>query len=205
MIVTTATHLIEYDQIAAEAWGRFQRAADNRADPFRLVTFVTVDDLGRPDPLTLILRGAGDKESPSLWFHVDQRSSKVSHVRRRPSVGLLCYDPHDHIQIRVRGSAHVHTDDSQADDHWAQVEITADYIASIRRTDDGERRDDQPDPRLAELVMETDPARLKAWRKNFAVIEVLVEELDWLQTIGSHQRRALLRAAGGWKVEPLDP
>jgi len=203
--VTTEPHLIEYDQIARDAWGRFQGAADNRADPLRLVTFVSVDDLGRPEPLTLVLRGAGDQESPALWFHVDKRSSKVSNVRRRPSVGLLFYDPRDQVQVRVRGSARVHTDDAQADDHWAQVEITADYIASIMRTGDGGRAPDQPDPRMSAISTETDPGRTKAWRENFAVIEVLVEELDWLQTIGPHQRRALLRAASGWKAEPLDP
>lgn len=203
--MTTKTNLIEYDQIATEAWDRFQRAADSRADPFRLVTFVSIDDLGRPEPLTLVLRGAGDCETPSLWFHVDQRSSKVSNVRRRPSVGLLLYDPTDHVQVRVRGSARVHTDDAQADDHWAQVEITADYIASIMRPDHGEPTHDQPDPRMAALSIESDPDRLKAWRAHFAVIEILVEELDWLQTIGPRQRRALLRAAGGWKAEPLDP
>ncbi len=203
--MNTEIQLIEYDQIATEAWRRFQHAADDRADPFRLVTFVSVDDLGRPEPLTLVLRGAGDMHSPSLWFHVDRRSSKVSNVRRRPSVGLLLYDPSEHIQIRVRGSAHVHTDDAEADDHWAQIEITADYIASIKRTGDEGSPRDQPDPRMASISTETDPEHLKAWRANFAVIEVLVEELDWLQTIDTHQRRAQLRAAGGWKAEPLDP
>ena len=204
--MTTTTNLIEYDQIATEAWSRFRSAADDCADPFRLVTFASVDDLGRPEPLTLILRGAGDRESPSLWFHVDQRSSKISNIRRRPSVGLLFFDPKEHIQIRVRGSARVHTNDAEADDHWAQVEITAAYIASIKRTDDAdEHTGDQPDPRMESLTSEADPDRMKAWRKNFAVIEVLVEELDWLQTREGHQRRALLRAAGGWKAEPLDP
>lgn len=204
--MTTGTPLIEYDRIAEEAWRRFRRAADCRADPFRLVTFVSVDDLDRPEPLTLVLRGAGDEASPSLWFHVDERSSKVSNVRRRPSVGLLFYDAADHVQVRVRGSARVHTDDAQADQHWDQVEITADHIASIMRAaPDPDRPEPQPDPRMAQISTETDPERLTAWRENFAVIEVLVDELDWLQTIGTEQRRALLRAAGGWKAEPLDP
>lgn len=203
--MATDTSLIGYDRIADEAWRRFRNAADRRADPCRLVTFVSVDDLDRPEPLTLVLRGAGDRESPSLWFHVDQRSSKVANVRRRPSVALLFYDAAEHIQIRVRGSGRVHTDDQVADEHWAQVEITADHIASIMRTDDPDRPTPQPDPRMDTLLTEMDPERLRAWRANFAVIEVLVEELDWLQTIGAHQRRALLRAAGGWKAEPLDP
>lgn len=203
--MTTGIQLIEYNRIADEAWRRFRCAADRRADPFRLVAFVSVDDLGRPEPLTLVLRGAGDLDSPSLWFHVDRRSAKVTNIRRRPSVALLCYDPADHIQIRVRGSGHVHTDDAMADEHWAQVEITADHIASIMRTGDAERPTPQPDPRMDAITAEADPDRLRAWRANFAVIEVLVEEIDWCQTIGPHQRRALLRAAGGWKAEPLDP
>ena len=203
--MTTGTQLIEYDRLAEAAWRRFRCAADRRADPFRLVTFVSVDDLGRPEPLTLVLRGAGDRDSPSLWFHVDRRSSKVSNIRRRPSVALLFYDPTDHVQIRVRGSGHVHTDDALADEHWELVELTADHIASIMRTDDPDLPTPQPDPRMDVLSTETDPDRLRAWRANFAVIEVHVEELDWLQALGAHQRRALLRAAGGWKAEPLDP
>ena len=95
-----------------------------------------VADSGRdPGINALVLRGAGDEAAPSLWFHVDRRSSKISNVRRRPSVGLLCYDAVERVQIRVRGAALVHTDDPVADDHWAQVEISADYIASIMRSD----------------------------------------------------------------------
>jgi Holliday junction resolvase len=40
-------------------------------------------------------------------------------------------------------------------------------------------------------------------RKNFVVIEVKVEAIDWLQINKSGQIRALLRAAHGWRAEPL--
>jgi len=38
-------------------------------------------------------------------------------------------------------------------------------------------------------------------RANFAVIEVVIETIDWYQILYAHSARAALRASTGWRTE----
>lgn len=63
----------------------------------------------------------------------------------------------------------------------------------------------QADPRLFALRQQHTKGRLAKSNRNFVVIEVDVEAIDWLQVAEAGQRRALLRAESAWTPEPLVP
>jgi hypothetical protein len=44
-----------------------------------------------------------------------------------------------------------------------------------------------------------------AARGNFAVIEIAVDSIEWLQVIEAEQRRAIMFAATDWAVQALAP
>ncbi len=164
----------------------------------RLLVLATSGFDGGPDARLMILRGA-DPESGRLWFHTDARAGKVEQLRADPAICLVAWDPSDHVQLRVRGRATVVASGELADRHWAQAALTAVYASP----DAPGRPLRPPDPRLHGMAHNPDaPA---SGRDNFAVIEVAVDSIEWLQVDGAEQRRATLYATDGWRCQPLVP
>jgi pyridoxamine 5'-phosphate oxidase len=157
----------------------------------------TVDDGGLPVARLLVLRGAS-RRLGRVWFHTDRRSEKVGHLRARPHLSAVAYDPREQVQIILRASAVVHEDDPDADEHWEQFRIAAE------RSGDGpcsEACAIVPDLRLT--AIRTQGAASEVNRATFALIEAKVESILWMQVRGEQQRRAVLRPAAGWAAEPL--
>ena len=42
-------------------------------------------------------------------------------------------------------------------------------------------------------------------RRNFAVIEALVQSIEWLQVQEDDQRRAIMHTTTGWAVQAIAP
>src|SRR5688500_16408763 len=95
------------DRVAAEAWRRLSRAADDPSTPMRVVTLGTVSPEGNPAARLMILRGA-DGESGRIWCHSRRESAKIADLRGNPFFAAGAYDAVDFIQMRLSGSARVH-------------------------------------------------------------------------------------------------
>jgi hypothetical protein len=194
--------LIPYEAIPERAWARLSLAANNPADMLRLMAVATVGPDGKPSNRTLVLRGA-DQASGLVWFHTDRRSPKMLHIQHRPFLSALGYDGGDQVQIRVDGEATLHQNDSLADCHWEQVSMAVRYAYGLPRGP-GEPLP-HPDPRSHAMHRHQKLGQPERGRDNFVVIQVRVEAIDWLQISSAGQSRAVLRADGGWKVQPLTP
>ncbi len=194
--------LIAYDMIASEAWDRLEQAADSPDAALRLFVVATMATDGAPDARLMILRGAS-RRLARVWFHTDCRARKVAQVRRQPAACAVAWDPGLGLQMRLHGTASVHESDDLARRHWDQMShaVRALYGSSeppgvpLRR----------PDPRIASMrrQLERGEAWLAAARRNFAVIEVEVSAIEWLQVSAQEQRAAVMHAAEDWAAEPV--
>lgn len=194
--------LVDYADIGNEAWRRLNTAADDQEHPLRLFTVATVDERLKADARLLVLRGAS-RDDACLWFHTDVRSRKTAQVRTHSSACAVAYDWRDGIQLRVRGTVSVHCTDELADWHWEQTDVAVRYAYAISQTP-GQALSPH-DPRTEAHRRRLHAGDDLAGRENFAVLEIAVESIDWLQLDPVGDRRAILYAANDWRAEPLVP
>ncbi|MCC6320192.1 MAG: pyridoxamine 5'-phosphate oxidase family protein [Phycisphaerales bacterium] len=190
--------LVDAPEITAHAWGLLSRGADSPDCAMHLLTLSTVTADRMPAARLMVNRGA-DRVSGRLWFHADAESPKVAELRTSPYACVVGYDPSEGIELRVMGSAVVHTRGHVADRHWGQFANIATWmIGSPEARPSG--------PYATDLRLPPDPDKLMHGltarsRERFAVVEVVAETIDWLQAAGSDQKRAVLRRSGHWRAE----
>lgn len=189
-------HLIPAEQMGQEAWARLTAAANDRAHVMRLATLATVGVEGRPAARLMVIRGA-DADDGRLWFHTDARSPKVADLRVRPFACAVTYDPGDGVELRLNGSARLHQRDAAADRHWEQTSLAIWYLS--RTPPSMEPPAMQADPRLSGARTHPEEAFTRQAREHFAVIELVVDTIDWYQTLGDHCRHAVLRRDTAWR------
>lgn len=195
--------LIAYDMIAREAWDRLEQAADAPDAALRLFVLATAAEDGAPDARIMILRGAS-RRLARVWFHTDGRARKVAQLRRRPAACAVAWDAAAGLQLRLRGNATLHEGDDLAARHWDQISRAARTLYGADEPPGVPLR--RPDPRLAKMRGQHERSdAAEAARKNFAVIEVEVSTIEWLQVSAQEQRCAVIRAAADWAVEPVAP
>jgi len=194
--------------MAGLAWGRLERAGDQPDHPMRVVVLATTRADGTPDARLMVLRGAS-KSRRHVWFHTDVRSSKVEDLRHTSTVSVVAWDPTDRVQLRLTGRATVEDRGETVEQHFGQVAMGARALFASReapgRPLSAGSTGHAPDPRLSALAEVIDAGEEDWARRHFAVIEVTVDVIEWLQVDGPQQRRAIMRARSGWAVEPLVP
>jgi hypothetical protein len=170
------------------------RAADDPADPLRLITLCTVSPEGKPSARLMLLRGA-DRDSGRIWCHSRRETGKIADLRSNPAFTAVIYDAADAIQIRLSGTARLHELDDEATGHFDQLILAKQSQHSVAGS--------KPDPiwpgesesliRLSKL----------ASRKHFVVIEMTVESIDWTQVVQDQAVHVLLEACSHWQPKLL--
>lgn len=190
------------DTLACLAWDRLNRAANDLNDPMRLMTMATIDARGFPQARYLLLRGAC-AEHACIWFHTDGGSRKAAELRAFPNVCAVAYDPVERVQLRLHGSASIHTDNQLADDHWQQT------IASLRQVygtaPSREQRLPFTDPRLEQLWHEATTDDIDRQRRSFAVVQVAINAIEWHQIRGAAQVNLEMLACDNWSPRRISP
>jgi 3-hydroxyisobutyrate dehydrogenase len=100
-------HLEEHTR----CWDALEAAAKNRNHAFRTPVLLSVDEDGYPSGRVMTLREA-NRELQYLRFHMDRRSPKYRHWQNNPVISAVFYDRSAKWQIRIRGVAQIHEDDS---------------------------------------------------------------------------------------------
>lgn len=172
----------DLDGSLAECWRLLARGVVDRRSPMHHPTIGTTGPDGAPRLRTVILRGV-DTAQRELRFHTDQRSPKVVELRGCPRIALHAYDPGGKIQIRVEGTASLHTDDAVADLAWQKSRAMSRVVYSA-----------QPAPGTA--IAEPGAFTLAAedaseeGRAHFTLVRIAVANLEWLYLAHSGHRRA---------------
>jgi pyridoxine/pyridoxamine 5'-phosphate oxidase len=168
----------------------------------RLCTVASVDEENMPDARLLILRGASERHQ-CVWFHADCRSRKIGQIRRCTNVCIVNWDRRDGVALRLRGAVTVRLDDEVADQHWAQVEIAARHAYGLALPPGAPIN--ERDPRFERAIRDIDHDHEIRGRENFAVLEVRLEVIEWMQVTDDADRRAIMRRDRAWEVEALAP
>ena len=124
-------NILTLDDILKSSWRTLYNGVQNFRHPFHKPTLTTMDD-DKPQARIVILRGFSEKDR-TLISHCDARSPKVSQIQDNPNVTWLFYHPEKWMQVRLSGTASVHTDDKTAESQWEKVRLThrINYCAEI--------------------------------------------------------------------------
>ena len=181
----------------ADCAARLQQAARDRRSAMHTPVVATGDG-----ELRIVVLRAYDEAHAILRFHTDLRSPKVAAILSHPRMNVLAYDPLDKVQIRAGGTASVECAGPLADAAWAEASAFARrcYLA-----EDGPGTAAPKPlsglPRELEGLCPTEDQLLPA-RVNFAVVQIVLDRLDWLHLGHDGHRRAQFRRGGNdqpWK------
>jgi general stress protein 26 len=196
---------IDYTEMFGDTWRRLMAAASDPSHPMRLCSVASVATHGagaRPDVRLLMLRGAST-DLGKLWFHTDSRAHKVHQIRLVPLACVLCWDPRDGVQLRIDGNVVIHQDTKLAQHHWEQLELATRYGYTVSSPPGAELP--HPDPRADRYRKSLQESDVLAGREHFAVFEVDVQAIDWLQLSDLGDRRATMKRKNDWLAVPLTP
>lgn len=165
--------------ILDEIWQHLKSAVDTETHPWRLGNLATVAE-DRPRVRTVVLRDV-QTEARELICYADQRSDKVSELKAVPSVEWVTYDPITRVQIRLRGSATVHSNDERAAQHWN--DSSSEHRRGYITVSSPGTKAESATPNLPDYLLDRlpDDEEAQLGYENFAVIVCRIEHLDWLQ------------------------
>ncbi len=178
MIFKKKEHFSTLDDVLKSSWRALHSGVGNARHPFHRPALATVDG-NNPQARTVILREFSETDR-TLICHCDARTPKVSQIRNNPHVSWLFYDPQTWVQLRLLGTASIHTDDKVAEAQWEKVSIThrMNYCAEIPPGSSAENpTSGLPDFLLNKASNLID--HLNA-RGNFAAILCRFDRMDWL-------------------------
>ncbi len=186
------------DAVLKSSWKLLHEGVRNFRSPFHHAALTTIDD-NKPQVRAVILREFSEK-GRTLICHCDARSPKILQIRKNPNVSLFFYDPKRWLQIRLSGTASVHTDDTTAESQWEKVSVShrINYCAEIPPGSPTEK----PTAGLPDFLRDKTPKLLdvSVSRKNFAAIVCQFDEMDWLLLkLTGH-----IRAKFYWKDHGVD-
>ena len=183
-------------KLLGRAWRKLEAGADSATSPCHLGTLVTVSTDGRPEARTVVLREA-DAQRRRLVCHTDARSPKADQIRANPVVAWLFYDATERVQLRLWGTARLHSDGPLADRRWESSSAASRRCYLAPRAPGAAC--DSPSANLPEDLRHRAPTldESLAGRGNFIAIETRIEELEWLELHSTGHLRALFRFGAG--------
>ena len=179
------------------AWQMVGRGVQDRRSAFHTPVLST-QSLQGPQARVLVLRAA-DPQLRILTFYTDMRSAKMPELAFDNRVALVFYDAARKAQLRMNGTARVHADDALSHQRWV-----ASRPSSLRCFLGAQPGANSPEPTsgLPPHVEGREPeaAELQAGEANFGVLQIAVQQLEWLHLHSRGQRRALFI----WADSPTD-
>lgn len=166
------------EKTLAEAFRLLTRGAADRRSPMHTPTLATIDATGAPSVRTLVLRSF-DPQQRLLRFHSDRRAGKIGEIAADPRLALHFYHPQACVQLRLRGIGEIHSDPSATESAWQGSRPMSRICYAT---------DIAPGSTIAApLAAPTDEA---AGRRNFALLLVRFDRLEWLWLHADGHRRA---------------
>lgn len=180
--------------IEDDIWNDLLLAVTDSRHEWHLPVLGTSGSTG-PQLRTVVLRDV-NRETRSLVCHTDRRAEKVIEIEKDPEVCWLFYSWEARVQLRMTGTAKLHTDDSIADARWtaSRLESRRCYLAPLTP---GE----VVSPgfvNLPEELRERPPTfeEVESGRRHFAVISCEIHRIEWLFLHWTGNRRAEFNYSG---------
>jgi pyridoxamine 5'-phosphate oxidase len=186
------------DDVLELSWQFLHAGVRNFKNPFHHAALTSIDG-DKPQSRMVILREFSDKDR-ILLCHCDARSFKVSQIHENPNVSWLFYNPKKWFQLRLSGTASIHTDDEMAESQWGKMQLhhRINYCSEFTPGSPT----DKPISGLPDFLRGKAPILLdhSDARKNFAAVVCRFDEMDWLLLkLTGH-----IRAKFHWRENRLD-
>jgi pyridoxamine 5'-phosphate oxidase len=184
----------------AAAKAMLARGVADRRSPSHAPSIASIGLDGRPRLRTVILRSF-DPAHMQLRFNTDRRSEKIAELSRDPRIAMHFYDAGAKVQLRVEGTASLHTDDEIAEQAWSGSRSFSQACYGVMPA---------PGTRMAEADGFSLPAselEIAAGRTHFSTVRVSATSVEWLYLAHSGHRRALFASGDGaqWAGQWLTP
>jgi hypothetical protein len=177
---------ISLDAVLQRAFSLLAEGVDDAGSPFRTPTLACVDADGFPDLRSVVLRGF-DAAGRCVEMHTDTRSAKVAAFAQRPSAALHVWDAAGRVQVRLRGTVHLHMGDAVAEAAWARLRAPSRATYCV-----------EPGPgTVIKSPHDTHACGEHLGFSVFCVIQMRFEALEWLHLEHANHRRALFRWDNG--------
>lgn len=177
--------------VEAAAWYQLGACVADKSHPWRTPVLATVDG-DRADARTVVIREV-DERQKQLLIYTDERAGKVQQLLRHPHGTLVMWHPELSWQLRCHVRLSIEMSGLAASSRWARIRLSPaaqDYLSPL--PPGTPIATPAPSPPLHEPVA----------RDYFAVIEALVESMDWLELHPDGHRRARFDANGARWVHP---
>ncbi|MDT0358890.1 pyridoxamine 5'-phosphate oxidase family protein [Herbaspirillum huttiense F1] len=178
-------------------WDELRRGASPTRSPFTIWQLATLGLDGAPQLRSVVLREA-DATAGSLCFHTDLRSPKLAEIRADGRVAMLAVDLERHLQLRVNGVAQVVQDAARVRAMWTGARP---HTLILYKTPHAPGTPVvQPEDAHVQPHVSSDGV------ENFALVEVRLERIEWLDlTPDQHRRARFVRGQDQWQGQWIAP
>lgn len=179
---------VSHGEILKKIWKHLDLGVIDRDHPFHTPVFATESE-GVANLRVIVLRRFWRKPA-RLAFHSHLGSHKISQIEKNNRVSWLFYHPQERFQLRIKGTAAIHTDDDLSEEQWQSTELFS------RRCYIG-LPPSQISPKastgLPEDLINRRPNRAESeqGRRNFAVISSTIDSIDCMELDVNGHRRSL--------------
>lgn len=177
----------DLDEIEREIYNLLIQGVKKRKSNFHNAVLGSVSYDNKPEIRTVVLRDFSQKNL-SIKIHSDSRSNKIKDLLKNKNISLLFYDEKKKIQIRVRGLARIH---KSYEPSWTKLSNWSKrcYLTSKAP---GEESND-PTSGFPEKFSQDAPQNDESKKaiKNFSVIEIELNQIEWLFLASQGHRRAI--------------
>lgn len=178
---------IEYDleNIFYNCWHQLVNGANSAKHAFHCPSIATINH-GLPEIRTVVLRKVIE-EKCTLFFHTDYRSPKIKQIKENNVITWLFYDTIAGVQLRIKTFATIHYNNEITQKLWNEAKLTSlkCYLANLApATKINFASDGLPNS------FNLSDENIAPGYTNFAVIENVVKDMDWLFLNHDGNRRA---------------
>lgn len=173
-----------------EAWELLALGKKDRNSPLHTLVVGTNDGQAMPTQRVMVLRSV-DTEKRVIRFNSDRRAAKVSQIEAGSYVSVLGYHPEAKVQLRMFGVGKIHTEGPQFDSAWDRA---SPYGKRCYLANPGPGQIvAEPSSGLAPELEGIKPTeqQLEPAKQNFAVLQVEINQLEWLYLAHTGHRRAI--------------
>lgn len=181
---------IPYDleNIFQDCWHRLINGAVSAKHPFHNPSIATING-DFAEIRTVVLRKV-IPEAKTLIFHTDYRSPKINQIKINNKISWLFYDAKSRIQLRVKTVAIIHHNDEFSLKRWdeSRLESKKCYLVHPAPSTWAELPTDGLPEHISYSNLTEESVALGY--ENFAVINNITTEIDWLFLNHDGHRRA---------------
>jgi pyridoxamine 5'-phosphate oxidase len=167
------------ENINSISWDYLSKGAETPHNPFHLGNLSTISKLGYPNTRTVVLRRV-DYNPYKLYCHTDIRSSKFDEIEDNSKISWHFYEKKLKLQFRLYGYAKIHFNDDLSHKHWEESKLTSRRCYLIEPGPGAVVKNQEHG--LPNKLIGRNPNYEESLpgEKNFAVIETIIEEMDFL-------------------------